>query len=128
MSSLGRCLFAYAVTLFFNNHHFSLRVDRQPILQLKRTYAPTIQFLFVFRICISDCYFPFNLIRIKLLPSAQPMKLKQNILAWAHDCTSVFSPLIVLECFYLPLTQLIILRPKNCVQFRKQINRQISIT
>jgi len=40
-SNLDRCLFAYAVLLFFYNYHFSLRLDRQPILQLDWTYALT---------------------------------------------------------------------------------------
>ena len=75
-----------------------------------------------------NCYysFPFNVIKIKLLPSAQSMKLKPNILVWAHVFIFL-SPLILLECFYLPFTQLIILRTKNYAQIRKQISRQTSI-
>ena len=111
-------LYCFSIIIIFH----SGQIDNQSY-NLKEL-MPTLKYNFY--ISISFClrymhillFFSINLIRIKLLPSAQSKKLKPNILAWTHVFMFVFSLLIVLECFYLPFTQLIILRTKNCAQIR----------
>ena len=113
---LGDCLVmalhCFSIIIIFH----SGQIDNQSY-NLKEL-MPTLKYNFY--ISLSFClpymhillFFSINLIRIKLLPSAQSKKLKPNILAWTHVFMFVFSLLIVLDCLYLPFTQLMILRTK----------------
>ena len=97
---LGDCLvmalYCFSIIIIF----FSEQINNQSY-NLKEL-MPTLKYNFY--ISISFClrymhlllFFSINLIRIKLLPSAQSMKLKPNILAWTHVFMFIFSPLIVL--------------------------------